>query len=70
MAKYEVKTEFVFKGNFKVEAETPQEAVRKVKENCGLTLGRDIHTNSPENEIDWVFSMHAEKRINNVNLIK
>ncbi len=70
MAKYEVKTEFVFKGNFKVEAETPQEAVRKVKENCGLVLGRDIHTNSPENEIDWVFPMHAEKRINNVNLIE
>jgi hypothetical protein len=63
VAKFTVETEFVFKGRFEVEADTPDEAERKVKEDCGLVMGGEIHTTLPDDEVDWDFPHHPETRV-------
>lgn len=70
MARYEVETEFVFKGIFKVEANSKLEAVNNVINHCGLVIGGNIHSSLPDDMVDWDFKVHPEKKIKNVNLIK
>jgi len=68
--KYEVKTKFVFNGTFTVEAESAAKAKELVQENCGLVLGRNIHTSLYEEDCDWDFDMHADTITGRVRRIK
>jgi len=58
---YIVPTKFVFNGNFLVKAESPEQARQLVQEQCGLTLGRNIHTALDEESCTWEFDMKPEK---------
>lgn len=70
MPKFNVDTRFIFSGHFTVEAENKVEAEKMVVENCGLVLGRNIHSDLNENDVDWEFSMHPEKEIVSVRKLK
>ena len=43
MARYYVKTKFVFSGVFEVEAFNREEAKELILKECGLVMGGDIH---------------------------
>jgi hypothetical protein len=59
---YVVPVKYIFKGKYKVEAESRQEAEEKVKDSCWMTSSGYGSTLSCE-EIDWDFPMHPEKQI-------
>jgi hypothetical protein len=63
MKNYSVKTRFVFTGTFFVAAETEAEAKERVKNDCGLVLGGNIHSTLGDNEVDWKFPMHPDTKI-------
>ena len=48
-----IPVKFVFKGVFKVKANTLEEANNIVDKQCGMNSG-EIHTQSPDN-VDWEF---------------
>ena len=61
MKQYKVKTRYTFYGSFFINARDEAEARKYVEENCGVTLGRDIHSSLPShNMIDWEFPIHPE----------
>lgn len=64
--RYRVKTKFYFEGFFKIEADDRQEAKRLVRENCGLVMGGDIHTNLDEDDVDWNFVTHPDMQIGQI----
>ncbi|EOA58457.1 hypothetical protein HMPREF1214_02029 [Bacteroides sp. HPS0048] len=66
MARYKVKTRFVFEGTFSVEADSRQEAKKIVLESCGLVMGSNIHTDLDDEEVDWDFDTHPTKEIGRV----
>ncbi|MDR2741246.1 MAG: hypothetical protein LBB98_03725 [Treponema sp.] len=66
MKTYSVTTRFSFTGKFIVRAETEKEAKEKVLYDCGLALGRGIHTCRQEGDVDWEFPIHPEKEILNI----
>lgn len=57
---YTVKTKFVFDGEFQVAAESKAQAKEYVENHCGLCLGGNIHTTTPD-VLDWDFSVHPKK---------
>lgn len=61
---YTVKTKFVFTGEFKVYAASPSDARQSIEHHCGLVLGGDIHTTTPD-VLDWDFPVHPDKIVNN-----
>lgn len=63
MKVYKVKTRFTFQGVFEVKAESRAQAEEYVEHHCGLCLGRDIHHTLPEEDIDWEFPVHPNKKI-------
>lgn len=64
MAKYDVRVKYTFEGTYKVVAEGRDEAERIVTEDCGLTLGGNIHTTCSDEEVtDWKFGCHPEMQI-------
>ena len=65
---YRVKVRYFFDGIYTVKAETREEAVRMVKEDCGLVMGGSIHTTLDEDSVDWNFSIHPEMVIHSVKL--
>lgn len=60
---YTVKTKFVFAGEFRIKAESKEQAKEYVAKHCGLCLGGDIHSTLPSDDVDWEFSVHPEKII-------
>lgn len=58
---FKIRTQFIFDGDFFVKAKNGKEAIEKVENHCGLTLGSDIH--SALIDVDWDFDMHPKKRI-------
>ena len=76
MARYYVKTKFVFSGVFEVEAFNREEAKELILKECGLVMGGDIHTTLPDGEVRWNFDTHRfdklikiiEKHIESYNL--
>lgn len=63
MKTFDIRTRFIFDGVFEVKAKNGKEAIEKVEKHCGLVIGGDIHSTLPEDEIDWEFNVHPEKRI-------
>lgn len=66
MARYKVKTRFVFEGIFSVEAESRQEAKELVLKDCGLVMGSNIHTTLDDEDVDWNFDMHPTTEIGRI----
>lgn len=64
---YDVPTKFVFKGTFRIKAESQEQAEEYVQKHCGLVIGGDIHSTLPENEVNWEFGVHPEKIVGNGN---
>ena len=67
---YRARTQFVFEGVFDVVAESREDARQKVLQNCELVMGGSIHSALPDDEINWVFDIHPNKkdRQNNENV--
>ena len=59
---YRVRTQYIFKGVLEVVAESREDARQKVIQNCGLVMGRNIHSTLPDEEVNWAFSTHPEVR--------
>lgn len=68
MARYYVKTKFVFSGVFEVEAFNREEAKELILKECGLIMGGDIHTTLPDGEVRWNFDTHPEKQIGKITI--
>lgn len=60
---YRVCTQYVFEGVFEVVATDREEAERKILEDCGMVMGRGIHSTLPDEHINWAFNTHPEERI-------
>ena len=45
---YRVRTQYVFEGVFEVAATDREEAERKILEDCGMVMGRGIHSTLPD----------------------
>jgi len=60
---YRVRTQYVFEGVFEVTVTDREEAKRKILEDCGMVMGRGIHSTLPDEQINWAFDTHPEERI-------
>jgi len=70
MKQYEIKTKFIFEGIFRVNAENREEARKNIEQDCGLVMGGNIHTTLNDEDVDWNFDTHPEKKIVAVKQIK
>ena len=68
MAKYKVKTKFVFEGEFEVKATNSQKAREIVEKHCAMTTD-GIHSSLPDDEVDWEFKIHSTKQIGKITKI-
>jgi hypothetical protein len=64
--KYQIPVQFVFKGTFYVEADSPEAAKMKCESDFGMTMSGGITTTLDEDEADWDFDVHPEKKIGRV----
>ena len=67
---YRVRTQYIFEGVFEVVAESKEDAQKKVLQNCGLVMGGSIHSTLPDNEINWAFDRHPNKRIGRITKVQ
>ena len=61
-----VYTEYVFDGVFDVVAKSKEEARQKVLQHCGLVMGGSIYSTLPDDEINWAFDKHPNRRIDRI----
>ena len=64
-----VYTQYVFDSVFDVVAESKKEALQKVLQNCGLVMGGSIHSTLHDDEINWTFDRHPNKRIDRITKV-
>ena len=62
-------TEYVFDGVFDVVAESKEEARQKVLQKCGQGMGGSIHSTLPDDEINWAFDKHPNRRIDRITKV-
>ena len=67
---YRVRTQYIFEGVFEVLADSKENARQKVLQDCGLVMGGNIHCTLPDEEVNWAFDIHPEKRIGEIVLLK
>ena len=67
---YRVRTQYVFEGVFDVVAENKEDARQKVLQDCGLVMGGSIHSILPDDEINWAFDRHPNKRIDRITKVQ
>ena len=67
---YRVRTQYIFDGEFDVVAESKEDAQKKVLQNCGLVMGGNIHSTLPDDEINWAFDRHPNKRIDKITKVQ
>ena len=63
---YRVRTRYIFEGVFEIVAESKEEARQKVLQDCGLVMDGSIHSTLPDDEINWAFDRHPNKRISRI----
>ena len=66
---YRVRTQYIFEGVFEVVAENKEDARQKVLQNCGLVMGGSIHSTLSDDEINWAFDIHPNKRIDRITKV-
>ncbi len=67
---YRVRTQYIFDGVFDVVAESKEDARKKVIQNCGLVMGGNIHSTLPDEEVNWAFDRHPNKRIDRITKVQ
>ena len=67
---YRVRTQYVFEGVFDVVAESKEDARQKVLQDCRLVMGGNIHSTLPDDEINWAFDRHPNKRIDRITKVQ
>ena len=67
---YRVRTQYIFDGVFNVVAESKEDARQKVLQDCGLVMGGCIHSTLPDDEINWAFDRHPNKRIDRITKVQ
>ena len=67
---YRIRTQYIFEGVFEVLAENREDARQKVLQDCGLVMGRNIYSTLPDEEVNWAFDIHPEKRIGEIVQLK
>ena len=67
---YRVQTQYIFEGVFDVVAESKEDARQKVLQDCGLVMGGSIHSTLPDDEINWAFERHPNKRISRITKVQ
>jgi len=67
---YRVRTQYIFDGVFDVVADSKEEARQKVLQNCGLVMDGSIHSTLPDDEINWAFDRHPNKRIDRITKVQ
>ena len=67
---YRVRTQYIFDGVFDVVADSKEKARQKVLQNCGLVMGGSIHSTLPDDEINWSFGRHPNKRISRITKVQ
>ena len=63
---YRVRTQYIFEGVFEIVAESKEEARQKVRQNCGLVMGGNIHSTLPDEEVNWAFSIHPDVKMGRI----
>lgn len=66
---YRVRTRYIFEGVFEIVAESKEEARQKVLQDCGLVMDGSIHSTLPDDEINWAFDRHPNKRIDRITKV-
>ena len=66
---YRVRTQYIFEGVFEVVAESKEDARQKVLQDCGLVMGGSIHSTLPDDEINWAFDIHPNRRIDKITKV-
>ena len=66
---YRVRTQYIFDGVFDVVAESKEDTRQKVLQDCGLVMGGSIHCTLPDEEINWAFDRHPNKRIDRITKV-
>ena len=67
---YRVRTQYVFDGVFDVVAENKEDSRQKVLQDCGLFMGGSIHSTLSDDEINWAFDKHPNKRISRITKVQ
>ena len=67
---YRVRTQYIFDGVFNVVAESKEDARQKVLQDCRLVMGGNIHSTLPDDEINWAFDRHPNKRIDRITKVQ
>ena len=67
---YRVRTRYIFEGVFDVVADSKEEARLKVLQDCGLVMGGSVHSTLPDDEVDWAFDRHPNKRISRITKVQ
>ena len=67
---YRVRTQYIFEGVFEVVAESMEEARQNVLQNCGVVMGGSIYSTLPNDEINWAFDRHPNKRISRITKVQ
>jgi len=63
MKTFSVPVTFSFSGVFLIRASSMTEAKEYVDHHCGLVLGGDIHSTLDDEDVEWDFPCHPDKRI-------
>jgi hypothetical protein len=69
MKTFAVKTRFSFTGMFYIKADSGAEAKDRIMNDCGLVMGRGIHTGLSEELVNWDFPIHPEKRTGQPHIV-
>ena len=67
---YRIRMRYIFEGVFEVVAESKEDARQKVLQNCGLVMGGSVHSTLPDDEINWAFDRHPNKRIDRITKVQ
>ena len=67
---YRVKTQYIFEGVFEVLADSKEDALQKVLQDCGLVMGGSFHSTLPEEVLDWAVSTHPEVKATRITIQK
>lgn len=67
---YRVRTQYLFEGVFDVVAKNKEDARQKVIQDCGMVMGGSIHCTLPDEEVNWTFNRHPNKRISRITKVK
>lgn len=67
---YRIRTQYIFEGVFEVLAQSREDARQKVLQDCGLVMGGNIYSTLLDEEVNWAFDIHPEKRIGEIVQLK